>query len=962
MKRIYTLGIHLVTCLLVYTPQASAILFIRGNGTSVGQTFLNPVQSKTFDRPTGTIYVGLSGSNNGNFSVATMNRNTTIGATFQAIGSTRTSSGTSAANTFLTTASSLGVPAKILAGVDSLSTTKAVFALTTDGTISKNSAELLDASGALNTNGAVNNGISALAANSQFIFASVAPNGGAFGANNSGVVVVSIVFDTSTGTPTLASLVQTAAVAGDSGIKAQKVDPTTAQVRIQNNVTIESSPTTLTWDDTLRRLYIGLNLASGALAGDGARSIVVARVNAQGVLDLSAAAPDSAVTSSTAANQSEIVVTRHSDATATNLGLHHVQVMHASTGPSYLIVNGGNGTASETGNIIFALPLVDLRNGDGTLDPIAEADHGTLANKNAPLVNFRYVVPATAAGELVQDPLRGGTDVFALVGGSALPSQVETAPADMVVVGDTVYVAFNTVQSPMQESGVLYSQAKFDETGKIVGWTPWSKRGFPFRGLPGTMNPDSIKFVDVDAVTGNVWAIGADSAQTVGITSWDLGNNATALATQLNVGLKCGAYSVLDLDAMTRGFNEATGFRYALFGGCNKVMMALISTALSGTSAPSSFDPQEVTEDFTNPENLLTTGLPTNAGSVTVLEYARRLSTDPTDENFFFAGTETGLYVFALSGGAGFPASALATLDLAPFTTGHWSKAPNITGAIIDIKTLGNSLYVLTFNTTRTQPLSNTLYRIDFGATINTMFTPANIHVLAQTRADSFANMRQFTGIQLIATADDSSTEQLVLATNKGIFKSSTVAGVQAATSDATAAWAEVPNDNAAFYTGIAGMDPGEARVMVGTDFFSIGSPQTVWPMLMQNATLANTLERSSISQLNGTTDIGTFEFVPQPFNGNVTTPNFATLPTIINFWTDGARRFFIIQRPEDSGFVNKLMVSPYNAQEWAVSNPAQNIVASPTFDALSSFNWVKQIGASGILLAGTNNGVVALE
>jgi len=54
------------------------------------------------------------------------------------------------------------------------------------------------------------------------------------------------------------------------------------------------------------------------------------------------------------------------------------------------------------------------------------------------------------------------------------------------------------------------------------------------------------------------------------------------------------------------------------------------------------------------------------------------------------------------------------------------------------------------------------------------MFDPANVNIIATTEVDEFADVRLFTGLQLIGTDTTSTTEQVVLATNKGLFRSAT--------------------------------------------------------------------------------------------------------------------------------------------------------------------------------------------
>jgi hypothetical protein len=285
-----------------------------------------------------------------------------------------------------------------------------------------------------------------------------------------------------------------------------------------------------------------------------------------------------------------------------------------------------------------------------------------------------------------------------------------------------------------------------------------------------------------------------------------------------------------------------------------------------------------------------------------------------------------------------------------------WVKAPNILGSVIDIKTLGNQLYILSSYSAPGRPYNSILYSVTFATSVTAMF--AAPFILAQTGANSFVTTQQFAAIELIATTSDSSTEQIVLATNTGLYQSTTAGGVQAATSDATAAWLRL---DSAFYRGMNGQDP----AVSSGQFFdgdSSGGPHTVWPWSIADARGKGTFDRSSIHQLNGATNAGPYELIPEPFNANVTFPRFTTLPSINYFWSDGARRFFIIRRPNGCPSFGSMMVLPFNVIEWDVVNPADNILVDPTLSTVQSFYWVKQIGTTGIVMAGTNKGVVALE
>jgi hypothetical protein len=231
--------------------------------------------------------------------------------------------------------------------------------------------------------------------------------------------------------------------------------------------------------------------------------------------------------------------------------------------------------------------------------------------------------------------------------------------------------------------------------------------------------------------------------------------------------------------------------------------------------------------------------------------------------------------------------------------------------------------------------------------------------VIAQSNtAPLFENTAYFTSIETISTNGLGTTEQLVLGTNTGLYRSSRVGGVQAATSQSDAAWVQI---DPAFYSDITGMDNAWHVVYPGpTD---VTSRATVWPISLQDQNNLKTFDRSSIHQLNGTTDAGPFNFVPDDFNSSQSNNlQFTTLPKIYRFWSDGARRFFIITMPQDSSGKNQIIVLPYDTFITQVATPNNQLLLTGVLPISNTFHWVQAIGMSGIVLAGTNSGVIALE
>jgi hypothetical protein len=930
---------------LLSAPYCYGAMVVQGNDPDAPKGFLTPVTTKVLDSKTGTMYVGIQDNaapdQSGTFAVSRAYRpdptivNSFAGIALDNLAGTPPVTLTNQTIEFLTLAQEPNA-ASILGIVtqDPTSTLvqEFIIALPTTGALPLATANLNDASG-INVAG----GIIGLAARSHHFLIAVRPNTGNFGDPNGGLALVILNFSSTGIFNALDILDAPTGALGNRALELQANSPVLTGGT--NPVTFSSTPADINrisiyYDEVFDRFYIGTRIITGTTATDIGKAVATARVDipSGGELLLEPIVANGAISGA-----NEIVV---AEGSSVNLGILKAQTLHASTGPSYLIVNGSQGTTDIVGNLIFAMPLVN--------DPTNLPLNGTLAKYNAPLVNNVFVTPATAGGDLLI-----ATDSPAMVGAGPAPLAASDTISDMVVVGDTVYISIAKEQSATNDTGIWYSQAEFDDTGKILRWTPWTKRVvpinlFPNNLLPGNVvNSGAVKFFDIDAKTGNVWIVEADTGQVVGITSWSTGSDPNQLIARLSAALTQGSYSALDLDQATNNFSGNTNYRYALFGGVNQVIFALTSQQNPGETR------QIVTTDFSVPQNFLSTNC---LGNVSALEYGRRPT--GTANNYFFAGTEQGLFVFASPLGAGFDVNTLALLTAPPFSTNSWQKAGYIPGSVIDIKSSGNgNLYVLTLELTGAplNPFKNTIYSIPFTTNISTMFAPGNIRTIGVTGVGAFANVSEFFGMQIVATGTGvtpQNTEQLILATNQGLFHSTAVqpTGIAGAVDQTTAVWTVYPGTAGTCFWGVAGMNTPIRN--------------TVWPFSAQDENNIRSFDRGSIHQLSANSNDGITPlfggFIPANFNAESPAPQFQTLYPINAFWSDGARRFFVANRTIDPGTQNKLSVVPFDVVAWDCVS--QGILNDPTTTVPEHFYWVEQIGATGFLLAGGGKGVIGIQ
>lgn len=950
---------RIIFLLLLITWHIDSTVLIPGPATAATgnvATFNGRVTTTAFDRVEGVFYAGTTSAGDSTLQSATRSSQGVI-PVFTAVSAETTSVEA------IRLVAKIGQPAfglaYVIANLTGPLQQESVNIVNVNTGATQASGQLLDSSGAAGSHGQVTDGIVGIASSSSFIFAAVRPGimslNTNFGATSSGIAVVAINQNT-------LALTQVPAINGDSGVKAQLLDPTIAPVNIgvAGNPTLFPNgtvPVPIIWDNQLQRLYVPLLVEVSANAGAGAKDIVVGQVLDQfGHLQINSIAPDTAFT---AGNTHEIVgyLKTQSDVTQPFLSINNVAVMHCTTGPSYLIVNGDVGPQNTIGNLIYAIPLVDLGSPNSSIQ-------GTQANKNSALVNGKFVTPALATADMTLN-----TDAAAMVGAGPVPFDPVNIISDIFVVDDTVYVALDTVTSASSDTGALYSQALFDQTGKVVRWTPWTRRAFPVNGFPSQSVYGPISSFAMDAYNGVAWAVDGQSEQIVRTTNWDNPQSTptvknTSLVGTLNAAITNPVTSVLDLDQSTPGFTNGSNsqpYRYALFGSTGMVAFAVTSQALNATLD----SPQAVTLDYSQSGYFLVTELPTLT-NITSLEYARQLP--GVAQNYFFAGSSDGLYVFGDPIGAGFDANTLNLLSGYPFAGHSWVKIGQniLPGSILDIKTSGLALYVLAVTTTPTNPLQATLYRIPFQSTINAMFTPSNIFTIAASNTGIFSSVLLFSGMQIIMTSTTS--EQLVLATTSGYYQSTLPGGVQAATSQANAQW-QPSSNNILYYNGIAGVDNASRTGSI---------PTKVWPFAFTSTLQTNLTNQSSWFQTLGTTDSGPYVQIPAFFNANNTSGAFNALPLTTYFWSDGGRRLAVVNQSQSN--CNKfprtnvvcerqfscpsqqLFCMPYDVTNWGISEIASQFLFGSPLNSRSRFYWIKDIGTTGILMAGTEKGVVALE
>ncbi len=298
----------------------------------------------------------------------------------------------------------------------------------------------------------------------------------------------------------------------------------------------------LHWDKTLQRLFVGLNIITGATGG---RSLIVGHFK-NGKLILEPIAPETLFD----ATNTHIIGTTNS---YTALSIHQLASMSTSTQLHYLIVRGGNGHRNETTNTMYALPLVNNQQApiksvsqsptlsitDSMTEPVTESPQksiiGTIAAKNAPITylksynNLQQQHPATNPEQMTLS-----TDPAAAIGGGPLDSTWGTI-INMLINKDCVYAIIHNTTG---DAGIFQSQALFDHTGAIKRWTQWHR-------YAGVYN-DLLQII-IDTNTGVVTAVtdiktddtitpDDSNATNITRTEWSHGDDSLSAALLADLG------------------------------------------------------------------------------------------------------------------------------------------------------------------------------------------------------------------------------------------------------------------------------------------------------------------------------------------------------------------------------------------------------------------------------------------
>ena len=785
------------------------------------------------------------------------------------------------------------------------------------------------------------------------------------------------------------------AVIYDSVIGAVAGDGAPMRNASANALAIDANSVTtdLHWDPILKTLFVSSTLLAPVAAADFLMAIskVKFRDEANSRLNISDVLPQ-AINGLAGDLTSIFTVGTPIAANAANSpGIHKIRTMHTSTSKVYLIVNGGVDTTTN-GNTFFALRYDPEQYIVVPQAPVVSLD---TAKKGMVVAND---VAGTALGAgftrtVAGNALDGGNAGSLVIGGGAAPWPVTAVASDMEVVGDTVYVSYAAADRDLNnDPGVWASTAMFDKDGVVIGWTTW-ERVMASQVVSTEDFRDRTFGFAIDASNNKIWAVTqpvAGNPTRVVRHDWNTSEFADdSLPKVVNAAFGAGTYSditcVLDLPKNTPGiFNAANTDNFikamTMFGGYERVAFAVTE---KGDSTNVWIEPTEAA-GFGVPETFKDTALE-GAGTVRCLGYSRTQAAGGSTDGYFFAGTDKGLWIWAVTDAAkgnqvGFDSNVgLDTLIADPFisATNSWQQMMDttvnkiISGPVTSIDSDGTYIYLIEQDVTSVQgTIISKLWRISIEIDVAAMETSVNTVIIAQSGKDEIPANAIFTDFKFITDIDGARNARLgantdhkcILSTNVGAFYPTqalagfTTVAVAGATPNAPQGW-----------------ESKEADKFIGSLFAPKRVP--VAPAANDGIThrvIANTLiddsrgfgyfQNTALTSFNSSsnlTDVGSARYTNLSMAAGTDTLTYLN-NRALSFWSDGGRRFYTRRNVSESwgnADFNMLNSFPYNAKEWNMSEPFGDDATNG-----QTIYWVESISGLGIILAGTPNGVIALQ
>lgn len=607
--------------------------------------------------------------------------------------------------------------------------------------------------------------------NSGHVFSMVQPTVGNFGDIGTGIagIIRGSVTDAQTHLRVFNQIdLPTGQVFNTPFIRALPLDISTSELLIgANNLAAMNTPVSICWDNRIKRLFIGFSVTSNSAPNSGACSVVVGRLEGNKMI-LSRIAPQEAF------EQDALDQVVGVNKSGTDLFVYSLKTMVTSTNLSYLIVQGGNGSAENAKKSVYALPLVTQ--GDSSVI-------GTIASTSAVLENHFVPGPGGVlkfSSRTVTPPAVDSAD-FARAADS--PVKVGNGPipfgtiTDLFVQSDTVFVCVAQTD-PDQKAGIYYSQALFDAPGKIKGWTEW-------QAVAGTSLPVFGALLQpTDA--GFTFLTGSDtfSVNTVERTVWSQGTengflNISEFCSQQFPLAKGGISTLNSFVPVTPGLGTTS---ISTIGG-NTGIMIVTTGVVNGTtllpvpgvdySTIPSFISGKIDQQINAPSCFVSGGFFAESGPVTATEIA---VDSVHNQATLVVGTTGGLAVLVDELGNGWDATVGLGANLQGLVPGMRFVKRGKYSFVRKIICDKNFLYILT---------DSSLDRIDMTDVSNGIAGGAPV-TLATVSDFNFVSRAAFMDLVVSDTF-------ALLATTQGLFRVGDGQSIRQALDFAECSWTQIP-------------------------------------------------------------------------------------------------------------------------------------------------------------------------
>ncbi len=579
------------------------------------------------------------------------------------------------------------------------------------------------------------------------------------------------------------------------------------------NALAKSTDVDLHWNDSVQRLYVGLDVmganqlgantfvgpadSEGGIISVGSVKISDAGVASfqsiikqPGVVNFEDMVPSAQLTRVVAVSQIGANGANKLQARASK-----IRSMKTSTNKDYLIVNSFIQKDSHAGaDQLYALAALPLVANDGRLAKVAAGSIATTAG--APAVFSEFPADETEFVKSTDKPVQIAPNFD-----EANLSEI----SDLFVDGDTVYISCaHDTNNEQSQRGLFRSSAIFNADGIVIGWTPAERVG----GDLGV-----VKGAGYDAATGSIYALTSQDSgaaiatkdiNTVKVSAWGNadaapvvpGNPANNLGSKLKEiypDAAGGIHSIAAFNEATPGFKGAAAAakayatsRLSLMAAVGKDTVSLIEAGVG--AAGSEFLP---TTDFAatapvsyDPSNPAYAALK-DIAPLSCVELSRAITAANT--SYLFIGGYNGLAVATgaaggLGLGNGFDGSGDAVVDLAYLAavgtglTSIQQLQPAAANSFKDIRKMvavEDVVYVMTgkkvygFKVSARGGHGVEIGRFDGSAPGNLDESPVTFTDLP---ADAVLN-------DMVVIQEAAGTHHFILATSKGVYTASVLAG-----------------------------------------------------------------------------------------------------------------------------------------------------------------------------------------